>query len=58
MPAGSLRGLVLRMTELQADYDALVAKGVEFKGPPTRQPWGIETVVHDPDGNRTVLQQA
>jgi catechol 2,3-dioxygenase-like lactoylglutathione lyase family enzyme len=58
MPAGSVRGLVLRMTDLQADYEALMAKGVEFENPPTRQPWGIETVVHDPDGNAIVLQQA
>ena len=58
MPAGSVRGLVLRMTDLQADYEALMAKGVEFESPPTRQPWGIETVVHDPDGNAIVLQQA
>jgi len=58
MPAGSVRGLVLRMTDLQADYEALVAKGVEFEGPPTRQPWGTETVLHDPDGNALVLQQA
>jgi catechol 2,3-dioxygenase-like lactoylglutathione lyase family enzyme len=58
MPPGSLRGLVLRMTNLKADYEALVAKGVEFEGPPTQQPWGTETVVHDPDGNAIVLQQA
>ena len=58
MPAGSLRGLVLRMTDLQADYDALVARGVEFESPPTRQPWGTEAVVRDPDGNALVLQQA
>jgi len=58
MPAGSLRGLVLRMTDLQADYDDLVVRGVEFEGPPTRQPWGTEAVVHDPDGNAVVLQQA
>jgi len=58
MPAGSLRGLVLKVTDLQATYEALTARGVEFGGPPTRQPWGIETVVHDPDGNGIVLQQA
>lgn len=58
MPAGSLRGLVLRMSDLQGTYDALVKKGVVFEGPPTQQPWGIETVVHDPDGNAIVLQQA
>jgi catechol 2,3-dioxygenase-like lactoylglutathione lyase family enzyme len=58
MPAGSLRGLVLKVADLQATYETLSAQGVEFEGPPTRQPWGIETVVHDPDGNGIVLQQA
>lgn len=57
MPAGSLRGLVLRMADLQGTYDTLVGKGVKFEGPPTVQPWGTETVVHDPDGNQIVLQQ-
>jgi catechol 2,3-dioxygenase-like lactoylglutathione lyase family enzyme len=58
MPAGSLRGLVLRTTDVRAEYEALVAKGVAFEGPPTRRPWGTETVLHDPDGNGIVLQQA
>jgi catechol 2,3-dioxygenase-like lactoylglutathione lyase family enzyme len=58
MPAGSLRGLALGVTDLQAHYETLTARGVEFEGPPTRQPWGIEAVVHDPDGNGIVLQQA
>lgn len=57
MPAGSLRGLVLRISDLQGSYEALVKKGVVFEGPPTQQPWGIETVVHDPDGNAIVLQE-
>jgi len=39
MPAGSLRGLVLRSPDLQADYQELVAKGVEFDGPPGRTPY-------------------
>jgi catechol 2,3-dioxygenase-like lactoylglutathione lyase family enzyme len=58
MPAGSLQGLVLTSSDLQADYEALVAKGVKFDGPPQRQPWATETVFHDPDGNSLVLQQA
>lgn len=58
MPAGSLRGLVLTSSDLQADYQQLVAKGVEFDEPPQRQPWAIEAVLHDPDGNSLVLQQA
>lgn len=58
MPAGSLRGLVLRLADVQRTYDALGKMGVKFDGPPTRQPWGLETVVYDPDGNGIVLQQA
>jgi catechol 2,3-dioxygenase-like lactoylglutathione lyase family enzyme len=58
MPAGSLRGLVLTSDDLQADYEQLVAKGVEFDGPPQQRPWATETVLHDPDGNSLVLQQA
>lgn len=40
MPAGSLRGLVLRSDDLHADYEALLAKGVEFDTPPQARPWG------------------
>ena len=58
MPAGSLQGLVLTCDDLQADYAALVARGVEFDAPLRQQPWGAEAVLRDPDGNRIVLQQA
>ena|SRR5437867_1981148 len=58
MPPGSLRGLVLTSDDLQADYDRLRANGVEFDGPPQRQPWATEAVFRDPDGNSIVLQQA
>ena len=58
MPPGSLRGLGLRSDDLQADYEALVAKGVAFDEPPQRRPGGTEAVLRDPDGNRLVLQQA
>jgi catechol 2,3-dioxygenase-like lactoylglutathione lyase family enzyme len=58
MPAGSLRGLVLHSDDIDRDYAELVARGVEFEGPPVAQPWGRETVLKDPDGNELVLQQA
>ena len=59
MPAGSLRGLVLRSRDLRADYEALTAKGVQFEGPPSRTPYAeAEAVFRDPDGNSIVLQQA
>ncbi|SRR6266568_2256890 len=56
MPAGSLRGLVVRTDDLDADYARLVDAGVEFETPPQRQPWGTEAVFNDPDGNKFVLQ--
>jgi catechol 2,3-dioxygenase-like lactoylglutathione lyase family enzyme len=59
MPPGCLRGLVLSSDDLRADYQQLVAKGVQFDGPPQPQPYAaLEVVAHDPDGNRLVLQQA
>ncbi len=58
MPAGSLRGLVLRVDDLDATYDRLASAGVEFQSPPQDRPWAREAVLRDPDGNELVLQQA
>ncbi len=58
MTAGSLQGLVLTCDDLERDCERLVQNGVEFDSPPQQQPWGLEAVVRDPDGNRIVLQQA
>jgi catechol 2,3-dioxygenase-like lactoylglutathione lyase family enzyme len=57
MPAGSLQGLVLGLSDLQGDCAALAAAGVEFAQPLREQPWGAEAVIRDPDGNTIVLQQ-
>src|SRR6266498_2275153 len=51
MPAGSLQ-------DLERDCEELAARGVEFERPLQQQPWGIEAVIRDSDGNRLVLQQA
>lgn len=58
MPAGSLQGLVVRSDDIHRDYREMSARGVQFDGPPQVQPWGTETVLIDPDGNRIVMQQA
>lgn len=57
MPAGSLRGLVLVCDDLRAEYERLLAAGVPFDQPPEQQPWALEAVMRDPDGNALVLQQ-
>jgi predicted enzyme related to lactoylglutathione lyase len=58
MPAGSLRGLVFRVADFDAEYTRLVSNGVRFQAPPQQQPWGTEAVFVDPDANEFVLQQA
>jgi catechol 2,3-dioxygenase-like lactoylglutathione lyase family enzyme len=57
MPAGSLQGLVLGCDDLESECRRLDLCGVEFERPLERQPWGIEAVIRDPDGNQLVLQQ-
>lgn len=39
-------------------YEELKARGVEFSGPPTAQPWGKFAIFKDPDGNSFVLSSA
>jgi catechol 2,3-dioxygenase-like lactoylglutathione lyase family enzyme len=58
MPPGSLQGLVLGSSDLRGDCEALAAADVEFERPLEEQPWGLEAVIRDPDGNRLVLQEA
>ncbi|HET7016158.1 MAG TPA: VOC family protein [Streptosporangiaceae bacterium] len=53
----SMRGVVFRSSDLQADYERLAAAGVELDGPPFAGPDGTrQAVFHDPDGNTLVLQ--
>ena len=41
--------------KLEKTYEELVAKGVEFVTPPTKQPWGAFAIFKDIDGNRFVM---
>jgi catechol 2,3-dioxygenase-like lactoylglutathione lyase family enzyme len=53
----SSRGtLVLITTNIEADYAELKAKGLDLP-PLDYQPWGISTLITDPDGNKLLLQQ-
>ena len=40
---------------VEKTYAELTAKGVEFTGPPKKEPWGTYTVFKDPDGNQFVM---
>lgn len=40
---------------IQKTCDELAARGVEFVGPPQKQPWGTFAVMKDSEGNQIVL---
>jgi predicted enzyme related to lactoylglutathione lyase len=44
--------------DIQKTYQELSAKGVEFDGPPEKQPWGSFLKMKDSEGNSIVLSQA
>ncbi|WP_309646656.1 VOC family protein [Phenylobacterium sp.] len=53
---GRFVGLSLSVEDIEATYADLIAKGVEFLGPPEKMPWG-GTLAHfkDPAGNILTL---
>jgi predicted enzyme related to lactoylglutathione lyase len=40
---------------VEKTYLALQARGVEFNGPPAKQPWGTFVIFKDSEGNQIVL---
>jgi catechol 2,3-dioxygenase-like lactoylglutathione lyase family enzyme len=60
MPAqvGGMTRISFEVDDVEATYEALKAKGVEFPQAPTRRFWGgVEAQFKDPDGNIFMLQQ-
>jgi len=41
--------------DVEATYRQLSERGVEFEGPPQKQPWGSYVIMKDSEGNRFVL---
>ncbi|QBD76465.1 hypothetical protein EPA93_10760 [Ktedonosporobacter rubrisoli] len=54
---GKFVGLVIDSDDLEAEYQRLLAQGVEFIEAPSRQDGGIFALLRDPDGNRITLHQ-
>ena len=52
---GSTFNGALACDNVEQTYQELVAKGVEFKAPPQKAPWGTFAIFNDPDGNQFVL---
>ncbi|TYK53272.1 VOC family protein [Actinomadura decatromicini] len=54
---GSLHGLILETSDLDADCARLRQAGVDVDGPQDL-PWGRQATLTDPDGNGLVLAEA
>jgi catechol 2,3-dioxygenase-like lactoylglutathione lyase family enzyme len=55
MLPGMYRVIVLSTDDIQAIYEELVAKGVDFELPPTQTPRGKQAMLRDPFGNPLML---
>jgi predicted enzyme related to lactoylglutathione lyase len=54
---GSFMNLSFACDDLDATYQELCGRGVEFEGAPEKQPWGSFAKFKDSEGNLFVLSQ-
>ena len=54
---GKSQAITLTTRDIQATYDELMAKGVEFVSAPETQPWGTFATLKDSEGNHILLVQ-
>lgn len=52
---GTFMNTSWEVDNVEKTYEELAAKGVEFAGPPQKQPWGTSAILKDSEGNRIVL---
>ena len=57
MAKGAAGGLFFSTDDIQATYEELRGKGVEFTQEPTQQPYGIDAGFRDPSGNQIRVMQ-
>ena len=57
MPPGSLQGLVLETSDMEATIAEIAERGFVIEGDIDEQPWGRFVMFNDPDGNGIVLRQ-
>lgn len=55
---GTFVNTSLECDNLDATYQELKSRGVEFASDPETQPWGQFAILKDPDGNSFVLSSA
>ena len=56
MRPGGLQGVMLNVTDIDREHEALSARGVELSQI-QQQPWGRFATFKDPDGNGLILRQ-
>jgi catechol 2,3-dioxygenase-like lactoylglutathione lyase family enzyme len=54
---GAATGLFFTSDDVQATYEELKSRGVEFQEEPTEQPYGIDAGFRDPSGNSMRVMQ-
>jgi catechol 2,3-dioxygenase-like lactoylglutathione lyase family enzyme len=54
---GAATGLFFTTDDVQATYEELKARGVEFQSEPAEQPYGVDVGVRDPSGNQMRVGQ-
>ncbi|HYZ17973.1 MAG TPA: VOC family protein [Gaiellaceae bacterium] len=54
---GAASGLFFSSDDVQATYEELKGRGVEFTQEPTEQPYGIDAGFRDPSGNQMRITQ-
>jgi predicted enzyme related to lactoylglutathione lyase len=52
---GSFMNLSYACDDIEQTYQELSARGVEFEGPPEKQPWGTYAKFKDSEGNSFVM---
>ena len=56
--AGTFSGISYATDDVEKSYAELLARGVKFRGPPQKQPWGTFAMFEDSEGNQFVLGTA
>jgi hypothetical protein len=52
---GSFMNMSYACDDIEKTYKELSARGVEFEGPPQKQPWGTYAMFKDSEGKRFVV---
>jgi predicted enzyme related to lactoylglutathione lyase len=55
---GTFTGLSFACDDVEQTYAELHARGVEFRGPPKKEPWGTFAMFTDSEGNQFVLSSS